>query len=707
MEKIHIEIIASNLGIKKTQVSKTIELFSEGATVPFIARYRKEVTGDLDEVQILDIQKSYKKILELEDRKATIIKAIEEQGLLTSELRNKIMLSYDSLEIEDFYAPFKRKKKTRADIARENGLEPLAKTIMSQKGQDINQAAQKFLGDKIKSKSDAISGAQDIIAEWVGDNQNIKERLRDTYRRFADLSSKVVTKKKEEAQKFQDYFDFTEKLSRCPSHRFLAMKRGESEGLLKLHLQIDDDRALENIYRIYIKSQGEEADLIKEAIADSYKRLITPSVENQIFSEFKEKADEEAIKVFSENLRQLLLTPPLGQKSVLALDPGYRTGCKIVCLNDNGELIFNDTVFPHPPQNQWQEAQDKIRYWVDHYNIQAIAIGNGTASRESKTLAESIRFDKAIEIFVVNENGASVYSASDVAREEFPNHDITVRGSISIGRRLMDPLAELVKIDPKSIGVGQYQHDVNQSKLKESLDMMVVSCVNKVGVNLNTASYHLLAYIAGLGPTLAKNIVEYRRNNGDFKDIHSLRSVPRLGAKAFEQCAGFLRIRGGLNPLDNTGVHPESYPIVEKMAKDSDRDVSTLLQSKQALKAINIEAYITPQVGLPTLKDILTELEKPGLDPRGEVKTFDFDQRIKSIEDVQEEMIIPGIVTNLTKFGAFVDIGAKQDGLLHISQITKKFIQDPAEILHLGQELEVKVTQVDKERKRINLTLLL
>jgi len=702
----HIDLISAALGIKTSQISKTIELLDEGATLPFIARYRKEVTGGLDEVQIADIQKNYKKLNELVERKESIISSIEEQGKLTPELREKILNSYDANEIEDLYAPYKRKKKTRADVAREQGLEPLAKLIMSQKGQNITLIAQRYINGNITNVTDAINGAQDIIAEWISENITTRERLRETFRRNAEISSKVNLKKKEEAQKFEDYFEFSEKLSKCPSHRFLAMQRGESEGMLRLSLQIDDERALENIKRIYIKSHSEEADIIEHAIEDSYKRLLIPSIENQIFSEFKEKADDEAIRVFSENLRQLLLSPPLGQKSVLALDPGFRTGCKIVCLDDNGELIYNDTIYPHAPQNQWAEAQDKIRFWVDKYRIEAIAIGNGTASRESKDLVESIKFDSQIQIFMVSENGASIYSASDVAREEFPHHDVTVRGSISIGRRLMDPLAELVKIDPKSIGVGQYQHDVHQGKLKQSLDMTVMSSVNQVGVNLNTASHHLLTYVAGLGPSLAKNIVEYRRNNGDFKEIKTLMAVPRLGAKAFEQAAGFLRITNGLNPLDNTGVHPESYPTVEKMAKDVGCDVSTLIASKEVRSKVNINKYVTPKVGLPTLNDILADIEKLGLDPRGAAKVFDFDERIKSISDVNEEMVLPAIVTNLTKFGAFVDIGAKQDGLLHISQISRKFIQDPSEVLKLGQELKVKVISVDKERKRINLTLL-
>jgi uncharacterized protein len=556
------------------------------------------------------------------------------------------------------------------------------------------------------NEADAISGALHIIAEWVAENQQIRDRLRETFRRHSDVISKVVAAKKEVADKFLDYFDYREKLHRCPSHRFLALKRGESEGFLRLSLSIDDERALEYIKRVFIKTRCEEAHLIESAIEDSYKRLIIPVIENQIFSEFKEKADDEAIHVFAENLKQLLLAAPLGQKAVLAIDPGFRTGCKIAILDNHGELVFHDTIFPHPPQNKGNEAIDKIRFWADKYHVEAIAIGNGTASRETKELVESVHFDSSVQIFVVSESGASVYSASDIAREEFPHLDLTYRGAVSIGRRLMDPLAELVKIDPRSIGIGQYQHDVHPGKLKESLDMTVMSCVNKIGVNLNTASSHVLTYIAGLGPVLARNIVEYRRVHGEFMDIQTLLSVPRLGARAFEQCAGFLRIRGGKNPLDNTGVHPESYHIVSKMAQDTGTDVLSLIHSAELRKKVNLEKYITEKTGMPTLKDIMKELEKPGIDPRGQVRVFNFDSRIKGLDDVHPDMVVPGIVTNLTNFGAFVDIGAKQDGLLHISQISRQFIKDPSEILHLGQELEVKVTDVDYGRKRINLTLI-
>ncbi|MBK8628281.1 MAG: RNA-binding transcriptional accessory protein [Saprospiraceae bacterium] len=683
-----------------------MELLEEGATIPFIARYRKERTGSLDEVQVSDIQKQAKKLEELELRKESILASIEEQGKLTPELKAKIQASYSSNEIEDLYLPFKRKRKTKADVARESGLEPFAKIIMAQRGADIQNIAKKYLNDKVVTVDEAISGAKDIIAEWISEDQDIRERLRVNFRRFATINSKVVPKKKEEAEKYQDYFDFQEALSKCPSHRFLAMMRGDSESMLKISLSIDDIRALEMIDRKFIRSNGAEADIIQEAISDSYKRLIFPAIETQIINEYREKADDEAIKVFGENLRQLLLAPPLGQKAVLAIDPGFRTGCKVVCLDSNGDFLEYQTIYPHPPQNQLSASQDMIRQLVYKYQVKAIAIGNGTASRETQSMVESIPFSEKVDVYMVNESGASIYSASDIAREEFPDKDLTIRGAISIGRRLMDPLAELVKIDAKSIGVGQYQHDVHQGKLKENLDMTVVSCVNKVGVNINTSSQHLLTYIAGLGPALAKNIVAYRRANGDFNAISQLTKVPRLGDKAFEQAAGFLRIRDGANPLDNTGVHPESYPTVALMAKKCGLSLDAFVLNQEARKNLNLADFVTDKIGLPTLTDIMKELDKPGLDPRGEAQSFTFDEKIKSINDVHEGMIVPGIVTNLTNFGAFVDIGAKQDALLHISQITKKYIQSPAEVLSLGQEISAKVTGVEVSRKRINLTLL-
>ncbi len=701
-----VELISLSLGIREHNVRSTLELLLDGATIPFISRYRKEKTGSMDEVQVSDIQKQYKKLMDIIDRKESIIASIEEQGKLTPELKAKIMASFDANEIEDLYLPYKRRKKTKADVARELGLEPLAKLIMSQRNQDIDGQARKYIHDKVPTIQDAIHGAQDIIAEWISEDQDIRERLRNNFRKFATLRSKVVPKKKEEAEKFQDYFDFQEAIAKCPSHRFLAVARGEQEGLLKVSLEVDEERALQMIDKKFIRSNGYEADLIAAAIDDSFKRLIFPAVETQIINEFKEKADDEAIRVFGENLRQLLLAAPLGQKAVVAIDPGFRTGCKVVALDANGDFLEYKTVFPHPPQHQSDEAKNIIRMLVDKYQAKAIAIGNGTASRETKALVDAIRFDQKIDIYVVSENGASIYSASDVAREEFPEHDVTIRGAISIGRRLMDPLAELVKIDAKSIGVGQYQHDVHQGKLKENLDMTVVSCVNKVGVNLNTASKHILTYIAGLGPVLAKNIVQYRRENGDFKEIKELHKVPRLGNKAYEQAAGFLRIKNGPNLLDDTGVHPERYGLVQQMAKVAGVNLNTFIADKTSRQKLVLDSFVSEDVGLPTLTDIMKELDKPGLDPRGEAKQFSFDENIRSIDDVREGMVIPGIVTNMTNFGAFVDIGAKQDALLHISQITKKFIQNPAEVLHLGQELSVSVQSVDAARKRINLTLL-
>ncbi len=704
----HIELISAQLGIPLHQVRNTLTLLvDEGATIPFIARYRKERTGSLDEVQIADIHRWYKKYTELEARKETILNAIDEQGKLTDELRNKILSSYNSDEIEDLYLPYKKRKKTRADVAREYGLEPLAKMIMSQKGQDIDTIASKYTNQNVPTPLEAIKGAQDIIAEWISEDQDVRERLRITYRKSAAIVSKVVPKKKEEAEKYRDYFEFSEAISRCPSHRYLAMMRGETEGLLRISLQIEDARALESIDRKFIRSRGYEADLIADAISDSYKRLISPSIEGQVLSEYKEKADEEAITVFGKNLRQLLLAAPVGQKRVMAIDPGFRSGCKVVCLDPNGGFLKYETIFPHGPQSYVSESIEQIKNLVYKYQIQVIGIGNGTASRETQAIVDKISFENNVEVYMVNESGASIYSASDVAREEFPDKDVTVRGAISIGRRLIDPLAELVKIDPKSIGVGQYQHDVHQGKLKDNLEETVVSCVNSVGVNINTASKHILTFIAGLGPTLAQNIVDYRTINADFEEIIQLNKVPRLGAKAFEQCAGFLRIREGNNPLDNTGVHPDAYSIVLRMAKDIGMDLTSFIDNREARKSIDLKQYYTDQIGLPTLQDIMKELDKPGLDPRGEAKSFSFDQHIKSINDVVAGMIVPGIVTNMTNFGAFVDIGVKQDGLLHISQITKKFISNPADVLSLGQEVQVKVLDVDASRKRINLSMFL
>lgn len=705
-ESFYLPYIANAVGVRQDQVKKTLELLQGGATIPFIARYRKEVTSHLDEVQIGDIQKKFQKLEELVARKQTVIEAIDSQGKLTPELRDRIEKCMDPIELEDIYLPYKKKRKTRADIAREKGLDDLAQLILQQREKNIFGAAKKFINELVTNEEEALQGARDIIAETVNEEESCRDYLRNVFRKHGVISSKVVKTKAEEAVVYKDYFEFAEPVQRCPSHRYLAMMRGEQEGMLRVFIDIDEERAVAWLERKFIFTRGDAADQISLAIADGYKRLMVPSIENQIRTEYKEKADEEAIKVFSENLRQLLLAAPLGQKSILALDPGFRTGCKLVCLNERGDLIHNSTIYPHPPQNQWSESQAAIRALVDRYNVDSIAIGNGTASRESRDLVEGIRFDKPIKIFVVSENGASIYSASEAAREEFPDKDVTVRGAISIGRRLMDPLAELVKIDPKSIGVGQYQHDVDQIRLKESLDMTVMSCVNSVGINLNTASKHLLMYVSGLGPTLSQNIVKFREEKGGFTSRNQLKEVPRLGEKAYEQCAGFLRIKDASDPLDNTAVHPESYGVVSKMASDMGVTVKQLIEDPVLRKKIELSKYVTEKTGLPTLQDILKELEKPGLDPRGEARAFAFDASVKTIEDVRAGMLLPGIVTNLTAFGAFVDIGVKQDGLLHISQITRKFIKSPAEVLKLHQELNVKVIEVDVARKRINLSLL-
>ena len=705
-EEFYIQFIANALGLKQHAVKNTISLLAEGATVPFISRYRKEVTSNLDEVQIADIQKWNKKLIELDARKLTILSAIEEQGKLTPELRQRIEKSYDAVEIEDLYLPYKKKRKTRADVAKEKGLESLAHLIYNQKEKSIFQKAASYINDSVPDVEAALAGARDIIAEWISETEEFRDYLRLIFRKSAVITSKVVKSKSEEATTYKDYFEYNEVLAKCPSHRFLAMMRGDTEGLLRVIIDIEEEKAIDYLNRKTIFSNGEAASQIAMAAADAYKRLMVPSIENQIRLEYKEKADNEAIKVFAENLRQLLLAAPLGQRRILAIDPGFRTGCKIVCLDEKGDLIHNTTIYPHAPQMQLSESKDTLRALVYSYAIEAIAIGNGTASRESTDLVNGIDFGSKVDVFVVSENGASIYSASDVAREEFPEKDVTVRGAISIGRRLMDPLAELVKIDPKSIGVGQYQHDVDQTLLRESLDYTVISCVNSVGVNVNTASKHLLTYVSGLGPTMSQNIVNYRSEKGAFTSRAQLMEVPRLGAKAFEQCAGFLRIREAANPLDNTSVHPESYHIVEKMAKDLGVSIADLIDKKEIRKQIVLANYTSEKTGMPTLLDIMKELEKPGLDPRGEAKVFAFDNTIKTMEDVREGMILPGIVTNLTNFGAFVDIGVKQDALLHISQITRKFIKSPTEVLKLHQELNVKVVSNDIDRKRINLTLL-
>jgi protein Tex len=707
MEKREIiQRIAQSTGINVKNVDQTLALLQEGATIPFIARYRKEVTGNLDEVQIQDIQKAFKKLEELLSRKETILKSIEEQGKLTDELRNRISSCYDGNELEDIYLPYKKKRKTRGDMAREKGLLPLAEYIFNQKENNPYTFASKFITEAVTSADEAITGAQDIIAEWVNETEEVRDRLRMMFRKNGVIRSKVEKAKEQEATVYKDYFAFEETLHKCPSHRYLAMMRGDRDGLLRVILDIDSEEAIYFIKKKFITSQGECASIIGEAISDSYQRLLLPSLENQIRNEYKEKADTEAVKVFSDNARQLLLAPPLGQKNIIGLDPGYRTGCKVVCISSTGDLLYETVIYPHEPQRQWTESKDKISSLVDKYDVNAIAIGNGTASRETKELVDEISFSTPVSVFVVSENGASIYSASDVAREEFPDKDVTVRGAVSIARRLMDPLAELVKIDPKSIGVGQYQHDVDQTMLKENLDNTVMSCVNSVGININTASKHLLAYVAGIGPTLSQNIVDYRKEYGHFASRSQLLKVPRLGPKVYEQCAGFLRIRDAENVLDNTGVHPESYEIVYKMAKDMGVKVDQLISDAKLRSSIKLQSYITDKVGMPTLQDILKELAKPGLDPRGEAKAFSFAEGVKTMNDVREGMVLPGLVTNLTNFGAFVDIGIKQDALLHISQITRKFIKSPSEVLKLGQELEVKILGIDEQRKRVNLTLL-
>ena len=707
-QNFYINFISKSLNLNSKSVDSTVKLLLEGSTIPFISRYRKEVTGNLDEVQIFDINKEYHKLVELDKRKETILGSIEEQGKLTDDLKKKIENCYDSNELEDIYLPYKKKRKTKADVAKENGLEPLAKIIFEQKDNSIENRLNDFLNEKVATIEEAIQGAKDIIAEWVSEDQLLREYLRSEFRKKAVIGSKIIKTKKDEAdaQAYKDYFEFNEALHKCPSHRYLAMMRGENEGFLRVIVDIEQELAIEYINYKYITSRGQLADWNKEAIEDSYKRLIVPSVENQIRVEYKTKADEEAIKVFVENLKQLLMAAPLGQKRVLAIDPGFRTGCKVVCLDEKGDFLEYKTIYPHEPQKQETEAREVINKLIQNHSISTIAIGNGTASRETSSFVESFVDTKKIQVFVVSENGASIYSASTVAREEFPDHDVTVRGAISIGRRLLDPLAELVKIDAKSVGVGQYQHDVDQTLLKESLDQTVINCVNKVGVNLNTASKHLLHYVSGLGATIAQNIVNYRSEKGQFASREELLKVTRLGAKAYEQCAGFLRIKNGLNPLDNTGVHPESYHIVEQMAKDLSVNISDLIANKELRKKVELKKYITDKVGLPTLTDIMNELDKPGLDIRGEAKAFAFDERVKTITDVYEGMYLNGIVTNLTNFGAFVDIGIKQGALIHISQITKKFIKNPAEVLKLGQEVNAKVMSVDVERGRVNLSLL-
>lgn len=705
MEIIYPDLIAKALQLPLPQVRNTIGLLESGATIPFISRYRKEMTGGLNEVQITDVKNWLDKLTELKARKDTILNALEKQEKLTPELKARIESSWDSNEIEDIYLPYKPKRVTRAEMARKKGLEPLAKLIAAQKEPFLSGRVPAFVQGEVKDEEDALSGARDIIAEWVNENERTRNQVRFAFRQ-AVISAKVIKGKEEDGAKYRNYFQFEEKLSRCQSHRLLAVRRGEEEGFLRVSIvPADDDACLESLYRQYKRNNGACWEQFQLAIDDAYKRLLKPSIELEFAKSSKQKADEEAIRVFADNLRQLLLAPPLGQKRVLGIDPGYRTGCKVVCLDAQGNLLHNETIYPHPPKNERKKAEIKIQHLVEAYNIDAISIGNGTASRETEEFITNIRYTKPVKVFVVSEDGASVYSASAVARAEFPEYDVTVRGAVSIGRRLMDPLAELVKIDPKSIGVGQYQHAVDQALLKKSLDQTVESCVNLVGVNVNTASKELLTYISGLGPVLAQNIVQYRAENGPFDSRKDLKKVPRLGEKAFEQCAGFLRIPNGSNPLDNSAVHPESYPVVEKMAADLHCTVGELMKRKELKQQIRLEQYQTDQIGMPTLQDIMKELDKPGRDPRSEIQEFSFNPNIHTIDDLQEGMILPGIVTNITNFGCFVDVGIKENGLVHISELADRFVSNPADVVSIHQHVQVRVLSIDTTRKRVQLSM--
>ncbi len=700
-----VKLIAQSLQVRENQVSQTIALLDGGATIPFISRYRKEVTGGLDEVQIAAIKEQNEKFIELDKRKVSILATIEEQGNLTHELRDRIESTISLTELEDIYLPYKPKRKTRATIAKEKGLEGLAKLIMAQSDLDVENKAHSFINDAVKDVKDAIDGACDIIAEWVSENESARNTIRNQFQRQATLSTKMVKGKETEGDKYRDYFDWEEPLSRISSHRLLAILRAESEGIIRVNVAPDEEEAVEKLQKRFVKSKNEASSYVADAVKDAYKRLIKPSIETETLAAAKEKADDEAIRVFATNVRQLLLSPPLGQKRVLGIDPGYRTGCKLVCLDEQGNLLHNETIYPHPPQNETGKAASKVSKLVTTYKIDAIAIGNGTASRETEHFITNIRYEKPVQVFVVSENGASIYSASKIAREEFPTYDVTVRGAVSIGRRLMDPLAELVKIDPKSIGVGQYQHDVDQTKLKKTLDLTVESCVNSVGVNLNTASRHLLTYISGLGATLAQNIVDYRAEKGAFSSRKELLKVPRMGEKSFEQCAGFLRIPDAQNPLDGTAVHPESYSVVEAFAKDLKCTVEELIKNKDLKKNIRLEKYVTEKIGLPTLNDIMDELDKPGRDPRKKIEVLNFDQSVKTIADLRVGQVLPGIVTNVTNFGCFVDVGIKENGLVHISELADRYVSDPNEIVSLHQHVEVKVLSVDMDRKRVALTM--
>lgn len=696
--------ISPLLNIPQHRVQAVLDLLESGATIPFIARYRKEATGSLNEVQVADIQDYWKKFAELDKRREAILASIEEQGKLTPELRRAIQAAATMTELEDLYLPYRPKRKTRATVAIERGLEPLAKRLFAQKDREVETLAEQYLNDQVPTIEDALQGARDIIAEWVSEDKNARDRVRRHFDKGAVIASRLVKGKEAEAQKYRDYFEWSEPLRNCPSHRLLAMRRGEEEGFLRVGIAPEEEPAVESLDRQFVTGHGASAEQVRLAVKDSYKRLLQPSIETEYRNLSKEKADLEAIRVFTDNLRQLLLSAPLGERRVLGIDPGFRTGCKVVALDANGNLLKNTAIYPHEPQRQVFESQSLVEDWVETFQIDAIAVGNGTAGRETMDFLQKIKFQRPVDIFQVNEAGASIYSASEVAREEFPKEDLTVRGAVSIGRRLMDPLAELVKIDPKSIGVGQYQHDVNQTLLKDSLDRTVESCVNAVGINLNTASKHLLTYVSGLGPTLAQNIVAYRAENGAFKKRGDLKKVPRLGDKAFEQCAGFLRIREASNPLDNTAVHPERYALVEEMAADLGCTVHDLVRDRALRQRIDPKRYVRGDVGLPTLQDILKELEKPGLDPRGTAQPFEFGN-VRSIEDLSPGMILPGIVTNITNFGVFVDIGIKDSGLVHISQLANKFVRNPQEVVQLQQQVMVRVVEVDLQRKRVALSM--
>ena len=707
---IFARLIAERLNITEKSAEGTLALLDEGCTIPFIARYRKERTGGLDEVQIAAISDHYDRLKDIQKRKDTVLKTIADQGKLTPELEKRIADCWDATELEDIYLPFKPRRRTRAQVAREQGLDPLAQLILLQRETDLERAVRPFIVGDVKDAATALRGAQDIIAETVSEDERSRQQLRGSYRRTAIITSRVVKAKADtdEAAKYSDYFDWQEPLRRCSGHRLLAMRRGEAEGILRLSIDpADDQECIDRLQRQWVRSQNKAGRLVGEAVEDAYRRLLKPSIETEFSNLSKEQADEEAISVFAENLRQLLLGAPLGQKRVMGIDPGFRTGCKVVCLDAQGNLLHHEAIFPHPPVNRRMQATVHIQQLLEQYHIEAIAIGNGTASRETKAFIEDVLHEMRAKVglYVVSEDGASVYSASKVARDEFPDEDVTVRGAVSIGRRLMDPLAELVKIDPKSIGVGQYQHDVDQTKLRHQLDHTVESCVNQVGVNVNTASSHLLQYVSGLGPVLAKNIVDYRREHGPFTSRAQLKKVPRLGPAAFQQCAGFLRIPGAKNPLDNSAVHPESYPIVEQMARDQQCTVADLIEQKDLRARIDISKYITPDVGLPTLTDIMHELEKPGRDPREQLEAFEFDPRVHTIDDLEEGMLLPGIVTNITNFGAFVDVGVHQDGLVHISQLAPRRIAHPTDVVKLHQHVTVKVIEVDRRRQRIALSM--